>query len=64
MLAAGLVEESGERPDPEMNQERRKYYRISANGRRVAAEEAKRLEALVASARAKLLLGNPSMWAS
>lgn len=64
MLDAGLVEQCGERPDPEINEERRKYYRITANGRRAAAEEARRLEALVRSARAKSLLANPSLSAS
>src|SRR5258705_6069166 len=33
MLAAGLVEESGERPDPAIDDERRRYYRMSAHGR-------------------------------
>ena len=57
MLDAGLVEESGERRDPVLNEERRRYYRITANGRRAAVEEAERLQSLVRSARAKSLLG-------
>jgi DNA-binding PadR family transcriptional regulator len=57
MLDAGLVEESGERRDPEMNEERRRYYRITSKGRRAAVDEAKRLDALVRSARKKSLLG-------
>ena len=59
MLDAGLVEECGERPDPGINEERRIYYRITADGRRVAELEAERMDALVRSARAKSLLGNP-----
>ncbi len=56
MLSAGLVEESEERPDPELDDERRRYYRITDFGRRVTRSEAQRLEAAVAAARAKKLL--------
>jgi DNA-binding PadR family transcriptional regulator len=56
MLSARLVEESEERPDPEMDDERRRYYRITDPGRRVVRSEAQRLEAAVAAARAKKLL--------
>ena len=64
MLDAGLVEECGTRPDPGINDERRRYYRITPKGRRVAIDEATRLEALVQSARAKSLLAHPSPNAS
>jgi DNA-binding PadR family transcriptional regulator len=58
MLADGVIEESARRPAPDLDDERRRYYRITAFGRRVAAAEASRLEALVASARAcKLVKG-------
>ena len=57
MLAAGLIEESDARPDPELDDERRRYYRITAFGRAVAAAEARRMERLVAHARRKRLLG-------
>jgi DNA-binding PadR family transcriptional regulator len=56
MLADGLVEETGERPDPEMDDERRRYYRLTEFGYRVATAEAERLESLVKSARSKKLL--------
>ena len=56
MLEEGLIEESGERPDPELDDERRRYYRLTKFGRRVAVAEAERLSRLVASARAKRLL--------
>ena len=53
MLEAGLIEESERRPAPDFDDERRRYYRITRLGRRVAAAETARLEALVAEARAK-----------
>ena len=56
MLSDGLVEESGERPDPEMDDERRRYYRLTDFGYRVATAEAERLADLVRSARSKKLL--------
>ena len=56
MLAEGMIEESGERPDPELDDERRRYYRLTKFGRRVAVAEAERLSRLVSSARAKRLL--------
>ncbi len=59
MLDAGLIEESGERRDPELDDERRRYYRLTARGRRAAAAEAERLEELVRLARAKHLLRRP-----
>lgn len=57
MLAAGLVEESDERPDPEMDDARRRYYRITALGRRTVRAEAERLAGAVTAARARKLLG-------
>jgi DNA-binding PadR family transcriptional regulator len=60
MLVDGLIEESDERPDPELDDSRRRYYRITDFGRRVAGAEAARLESLVRSAREKKLLrGRP-----
>ena len=56
MLNDGLIEELDERPDPELDDERRRYYRLSDLGRRVAVAEAERLERLVKSARSKKLL--------
>ncbi len=62
MLADGLIEESDERPDPELDDSRRRYYRITDFGRRVAGAEAARLESLVRSAREKKLLrGRPEV---
>ena len=47
MLADGLVEETAERPDPELDDQRRRYYRLTGLGERVCASELRRLEALV-----------------
>src|SRR5687768_7667736 len=59
MVARGLIEESDERPDPELDDERRRYYRITSLGRRVVVAEARRMERLVGIARAKRLLKRP-----
>lgn len=56
MLEGGLIQECGERVDPNLNDERRRYYRITKQGRRAAAGEAERLQDLVKMARAKALL--------
>lgn len=56
MLEGGLIEECGERIDPDLNNDRRRYYRITRQGRRAAAAEAERLQALVRMARAKSVL--------
>lgn len=59
MLADGLIEESDERPDPALDDRRRRYYRITDFGRRVAGAEAQRLQDLVSAARARRLLPAP-----
>ena len=51
MLKTGLVEESDERPDPEMDDQRRRYYRISGLGERVLEAEVNRMEQLASVAR-------------
>ena len=50
----GLIVESDHRPDPALDDERRRYYRLTDRGRAVAVAEADRLAATVAQARAKL----------
>jgi len=57
MLAAGLVAESDERPDPEMDDERRRYYRMTPLGKRVVRAEAQRLASAVLAAKSKLIGG-------
>jgi DNA-binding PadR family transcriptional regulator len=59
MLASGLIQESDERPDPALDDERRRYYRLSHLGRRVAAAEAVRLAELVRIARTRDLFPRP-----
>ena len=56
MLADGLIEASDERPDPEADDERRRYYRLTNFGQRVAQAEALRLEQIVRLAHAKKIL--------
>jgi DNA-binding PadR family transcriptional regulator len=57
LLHQGLIEELAERPDPEEDDERRRYYRLTRLGRKVAEVEARRLERLLVDARATGLLG-------
>ena len=52
LLAAKLVEESDERPDPDLDDERRRYYRITPWGRRVLGAEVSRYSKMVKVARA------------
>jgi len=56
MLKAGWVAESGRRPAADLDDERRKYYRLTPLGRRIASAEAERLARLVGAARANRLL--------
>jgi DNA-binding PadR family transcriptional regulator len=53
MLAAQLIEEAAERPDPGLDDERRRYYRLSGLGRRVVSAESQRLTQAVKVARQK-----------
>jgi DNA-binding PadR family transcriptional regulator len=56
MLADGLIEESDDRPDPALDDQRRRYYRITNFGRRMAVAEAERLAGLVNTAKEKKLV--------
>jgi DNA-binding PadR family transcriptional regulator len=51
LLDDGLIEESDARPDPSLDDQRRRYYRLTALGRSVVATEVRRMESLVAAAR-------------
>lgn len=57
MLTAGLVEESDERPDLALDDERRRYYRMTPLGKRVVRAEAQRLASAVMAAKTKLAGG-------
>ena len=56
MLKAELIENSAERADPQMDDQRRKYYRLTDLGRRVLRMEAERLASQVLIAKAKNVL--------
>lgn len=55
-VSEGMIEETVERPVPELDDERRRYYRLTEFGFAVARAEAERLEELTAMARASKLL--------
>jgi DNA-binding PadR family transcriptional regulator len=57
LLEARLIEESDERPDPRLDDERRRYYRLTGVGEQVVKAEARRYAGIVALARGKRLLG-------
>lgn len=56
MLKTGLIEESDERPDPEMDDQRRRYYQLTGLGQRTVKLEAERMVSQVKLAQAKNLL--------
>lgn len=56
LLDLDLIEESDARPAPDEDDERRRYYRVTAFGRAVMKAEAQRLEGVVALARDKRVL--------
>lgn len=51
MMADGLIEESDARPDPALDDERRRYYRLTGFGQRVVRAEILRMEQIVQLAR-------------
>ena len=61
MLKAGLIQESDERLDPELDDERRRYYRLTGLGRRALQLDLERLAEQIRVARAKHVLdGSPA----
>jgi hypothetical protein len=56
MLLAGYIEESEERPDPALDDERRRYYRVCGLGQKVLITESERLDQAVKTARQKHVL--------
>lgn len=56
MLEMGLIGESDERPDPALDDERRRYYRLTTFGEQVAKAESKRLATLLHTASLKRLI--------
>jgi DNA-binding PadR family transcriptional regulator len=60
LLEAQLIEESDERPDPHLDDERRRYYRLSGVGEQVVRAEAQRYADIVKLARGKKLISKPA----
>lgn len=56
LLAGGMIVETSERPAPELDDARRRYYRLTDWGHEVAVAEARRMEKLIVMARGKHLL--------
>ena len=61
LASEGAITESGERPDPALDDERRRYYRLTPFGRDVAVAEAERMSDMLAVVRAKKLLPSPRL---
>jgi DNA-binding PadR family transcriptional regulator len=59
LLESSLVEESEERPDPSLDDERRRYYTLTKRGRQAAVAELTRMEGVIEMGRAKKLLKQP-----
>lgn len=55
LLTENMILETEERPDAALDDERRRYYRLTPFGREVAQAEVRRLESLIAQAKAKQL---------
>jgi DNA-binding PadR family transcriptional regulator len=61
LLDTGFIEELDERPAPDLDDQRRRYYRLTPLGQAVARAEAERLASQVSAARARRLLrGGPA----
>ena len=59
LMEARMIEESDKRPDPDMDDERRRYYRLTALGQRAVRAEALRYAEIAEVARRKRLIGRP-----
>jgi len=57
LLDDGMIEESDDRPDFSLDDQRRRYYRLTKLGHAVAEAEAERMQRVLAMARAKRVLG-------
>jgi DNA-binding PadR family transcriptional regulator len=56
LIEADLIEESSDRPAPELDDARRRYYRLTPLGRRVLNAECERLQELVQAIQAKQMM--------
>jgi len=59
LVSEGMVVEREDRPSPELDDERRRYYHLTEFGRRVACAEAERLRGMLALAWDRNLLAKP-----
>jgi DNA-binding PadR family transcriptional regulator len=59
LVSDGVVAETDERPDPALDDERRRYYRLTRFGRAVVIAELTRLDDILAQGRAKRLVPAP-----
>ena len=59
MIQGGLIEESDERPDPELDDEQRRYYRLTDFGQQVLKAEVRRISEMVSVAQRKRLIPKP-----
>jgi DNA-binding PadR family transcriptional regulator len=59
LLSDGLIVEADERPDPELDDERRRYYRLTDFGQKVLRAEVQRISKMVSLAQRKRLIPKP-----
>jgi DNA-binding PadR family transcriptional regulator len=59
MLALGLIVELRSRPAETQDDERRRYYRLTPEGRQLATREAERMDEILSVARSRNLLKKP-----
>jgi DNA-binding PadR family transcriptional regulator len=60
LIASKLIEETDERPDPQLDDERRRYYKQTTFGRRITAAEVRRVSELLKAAQVKGLNPGPA----
>jgi DNA-binding PadR family transcriptional regulator len=56
LLSTGLIVEANERPDPELDDERRRYYRLTDFGQQVLKAEVQRMSRMISVVQRKRLL--------
>jgi len=56
LLDASLIEESDERPDPALDDERRRYYTLTRRGKQATVAELNRMEEVIEMGRSKKLI--------
>jgi len=59
LLSQRLIGEADERPDPELDDERRRYYRLTDFGQQVLKAEVRRISKMVSVAQTRRLIPKP-----